>query len=334
MILIDATYINMGGAKVLLEYLIQEIEMEDIDVYYLLDNRCIENIKVTPKKYEYIHPSFLNRLKFYIKNRNKFSSVLCFGNIPPPIRLKSKVYTYFHQLLYVEIPESFTIKSKLIFNLKIQVLKLLKNNTDFWFVQSSIVNIKLKEKFNLNKNSIINLPFYPPFDNKNTKFKRESNTYVYVSHASEHKNHRRLIESFSNFYKKTKKGKLFLTISEEHSDIFNLIVEKQKDGINIININFISRDKLDSIYQVCEYAIYPSIAESFGLGIIEALENGCKIIASDLPYTYAVCSPSITFNPYDVDSIAQAFNNSIIKNELPSTLKVKNQIKDLILFLK
>ena len=60
--------------------------------------------------------------------------------------------------------------------------------------------------------------------------------------------------------------------------------------------------------------------ESFGLGIIEGIENGCKVMGADLPYTYAICKPSISFNPKLVKSIIKAFETalntkSIIKTE-------------------
>jgi hypothetical protein len=39
MILIDALYINNSGGKVLLDYLIEELEKTDKEVFYLLDER-------------------------------------------------------------------------------------------------------------------------------------------------------------------------------------------------------------------------------------------------------------------------------------------------------
>ena len=39
MILIDAIYINTGGGKILLDYLIEELEKTDKQIFYLLDKR-------------------------------------------------------------------------------------------------------------------------------------------------------------------------------------------------------------------------------------------------------------------------------------------------------
>ena len=39
MLLIDAIYINTGGGKILLDYLIEELEKTDKQIFYLLDKR-------------------------------------------------------------------------------------------------------------------------------------------------------------------------------------------------------------------------------------------------------------------------------------------------------
>ena len=83
-----------------------------------------------------------------------------------------------------------------------------------------------------------------------------------------------------------------------------------------------------------EFVIYPSFSESFGLGIIEGIENGCKVIGADLEYLKSVCNPSLVFNPNSPFSIADALQKSL-KNEIKETNQlVFNEIKQLINFLK
>ena len=48
MLLIDAIYINTGGGKILLDYLIEELEKTDKQIFYLLDKR-IEKEKYVVK---------------------------------------------------------------------------------------------------------------------------------------------------------------------------------------------------------------------------------------------------------------------------------------------
>lgn len=330
MILIDAVYINDSGGKVLLDYLIAEVEMSEKTTYYLLDKRVEGNVPQIKalNKVEYVTASLSARNKFYKKHRNNFSTVLCFGNLPPNISISATVYTYFHQLLFLSFPETMGFKDRLIYSLKIAILNHFKKNTDFWLVQSELIKNKLGRKYSLNNNKIVLLPFYPPLRH-DTALKKIPATYLYVSNGNPHKNHHRLIEAFSEFYAKHRRGTLTVTVSDAFPDIISLIVEKQHQGIPVINIGFVSREKLKDLYAVTEFLVFPSLSESFGLGLAEAIENGCKVIGADLPYTFAVCEPSLIFNPLHTESIVQALSLSLQETK-QSVSKVKNEIDTLI----
>lgn len=334
MILVDALYINSGGGKVLLDYLIKELEKTDKKIYYLLDNRIqnnIQQIKDT-NKVLFLPANLVKRHFFYFKHRNTFSSVLCFGNLPPNIRLNAKVYTYFHQLLFLKVSGDFSKKQRALYWIKTKILNCFKKNTDYWLVQTDLVKKQFSKKYNEPSDKILLLPFYEELP-LTQSFSRIPKTYVYVSNAPPHKNHKLLIEAFEAFFSKHKVGELFLTVSEDFNDVFNLILEKQKLNIPIINLGYIDRENLSQIYQQSEYLIFPSLTESFGLPIIEAIENGCKIIASDLPYTEAVCIPSIKFNSLDKQSIIDALSISLLNNN-KSVSKVENKINQLLELLK
>ncbi len=93
MILIDALYINNGGGKVLLDYLISSLENQNKKVFYLLDKRvenCIPKIS-NKNKVLFLKASLYARRNFYITHRTHFSTVLCFGNLPPNIKLTAKI---------------------------------------------------------------------------------------------------------------------------------------------------------------------------------------------------------------------------------------------------
>ena len=102
-----------------------EIEKTDKKIYYLLDNRIKDNIQQIKdtNKVLYLPASFIKRHLFYKENKNLFSTVLCFGNLPPNIRLKAKVYTYFHQLLFLKIAGDLSAKQKVLYWLKTKILR-------------------------------------------------------------------------------------------------------------------------------------------------------------------------------------------------------------------
>lgn len=82
MILLDAVFINNGGGKILLDYLINEIEKQDIELIFLLDERVKGNhAEIKTNKVIYIEGSFFQRHFFFKKNKNNFTKVICFGNL-------------------------------------------------------------------------------------------------------------------------------------------------------------------------------------------------------------------------------------------------------------
>lgn len=332
MILIDALYINGGGGKILLDYLISELEKTDKKVFYLIDSR-IKN-QIQPIKngniLHYAESDFQSRRRFYKKNKSNFSTVLCFGNLPPNIKIEATVYTYFHQLLYLKLSGKLNLKSKILYWIKVKVLKSLLTNSDYWMVQTSWVKEGFKKKFDVPYDRIMVLPFYSPLKTSDNCPQREEYTYIYVSNATPHKNHKNLITAFCKFYDKHKKGKLILTVSEDYTQIFGLIKDKINEGYPIKNYGFVERNILTELYSSSRFLIFPSLTESFGLGLIEAIENGCDIIGADLPYTYAVCEPSLTFDPTNIDSIIDAFSLSLKPIIKASQAKISNNIFKII----
>lgn len=334
MILIDALHINSSGGKILLDYLIDNLEKTNLPVFYLLDKRVEGNTPTIKKqnKVVYMQASLSTRKQFYKSHKNHFKKVLCFGNLAPSSRTTAQVYTYFHQQLYIQLPSDSSVKLKFSFFLKKIIFRSLIKNTDYWMVQTDLINSNFGKAFDVNKDKVLTMPFYPEL--KSTEnFETKKHTYLYVSNGSAHKNHMRLINAFCSFFDEYKKGELILTVGEENTELLSLLQEKKEKKYPITNLGFIPRQQLAKVYQESEYMIYPSLAESFGLGLVEAIENGCKILAADLPYTHAVCEPSLLFDPLDEKSIFQTLSLSLQQTTKPSVSKVYNKIDELISLL-
>ena len=108
----------------------------------------------------------------------------------------------------------------------------------------------------------------------------------------------------------------------------------KSNGVNIINHGIIPRKELILEYLDSKYLIYPSSNESFGLGLIEGIQLGVEIIASDLPFVHNVCDPLSVFNPFDVNSIVKSVLETKKNNCEPFTvLKIKNEIDKWISFI-
>lgn len=332
MLLIDAIFIHNGGGKVLLNYLIEELEKTDYKVFYLFDERfpyqqyAIKSTNMIAVQ----KASLFKRHGFYKKNGCKFNKVFILGNIPPTIKLRGETIVYFHNAIYLSVPRSFSILQRLKYKLKIAIIRCFEPNVSRWLVQTEYIKNKFSEKFaKIEKVEI--LPFYPTLEVR--KKNRIPHSFFYVSNAQENKNHIRLIDAFCKSFDQLKKGRLILTVSGDFPDIVEHINQAIKNGYPIENVGFLQKEALVEKYAESEFVIFPSLSESFGLGIIEGIRAGCNIIGADLPYTYAVCRPSAVFNPYDIDDISKVINKVILSSVCKSTSLVTDEMFNLITIL-
>lgn len=276
MIILDSTYINNGGGFILLKYLVEIIKKSQLNVFFLFDNRTKSYFE---KDEMLIHKSFISnsiyeRKSFYKKNKGKFKTVFCFGNVPPPIPLDAKVIVYFHQPLFLDIPREFSFKNKVIYNIKQFILNYYKRNANIWLTQSEFIQTALAEKyFSGNKESIKILPFYPPLDFNCIDVERHKGSFLYVSNSSPHKNHERLIFAFCEAFDQTHIGSLTITVPQSDVNLCCLIDTKIKQGYPINNVGFVNRECLIELYLSHEFLIFPSLAESFGLGLAEGIDR-------------------------------------------------------------
>ena len=333
--LVDAIYINNSGGKVLLDYLINSIVKKKLTdhFYFLLDQRA-EYTYLNEINYELSEPSMMFRFKFYLKNKNKFNKVLCFANIPPLVSLKRvEVFTYFHNVLLLNLPENYSLKNKIKSLVRRSLFFLLKRNTNYWVVQSDNVKTFLNERANICKKRTLIYPFFSldKYDVSKKKFLK--NSFIYPSTGAIHKNHLVLLYAWERLFDQGFKPKLSMTIKFPTLELETEIERLKIKGLDIVNLGEMKFDDLKEMYKKNEYLVFPSLFESFGLPMIEAINYGCKVIASNLPYVHEIISPSAVFNPRDEKSIEK----SIIKcmnNKLPeSEILVKNKINEMIDFL-
>lgn len=88
---------------------------------------------------------------------------------------------------------------------------------------------------------------------------------------------------------------------------------------------------INDSYTRCKYFISPSIQESFGLPLIEACQNDCKVIASNLEYVHEIIEPSLSYDPFNVNSIVLSIEMALnTKSMRKSKILIKNKLNLLI----
>jgi glycosyltransferase involved in cell wall biosynthesis len=114
--------------------------------------------------------------------------------------------------------------------------------------------------------------------------------------------------------------------------LIDFIKEINSEGGQINNLGEVPFAEAIAHTSQSKFVIFPSLKETFGLGLVEATLLNCYVLASDLPYVFESIKPTLVFNPLSeeemVSSIISALNT---ENQLtPSQLLVENEIEKLI----
>ena len=330
MILIDSLYINNSGGFRLLKYLVSVLHHKGIDFYLLADARCTGKFDGC-KHVRYMTASLWERKKFYKAKSGRFSSVLCFGNIPTPVKMDVPVYTYFHNINLLTLDEAHSIPVKVKSWLKREVFRYYKKNTDFWLVQTSNTASELVSHLGESSDRVKLMPFYElPEGVEEIAKQPHGDDYVHISTYVPEKGHENLIEAWKILHKRGINKRLHLTVPLDCYPIADVIKKLQGEGVNIVNHGLVPFKQVIELYGMSKAIVYPSHNESLGLGIVEALVSGCDVIGANLPYIQSICHPSVVFDPYNPKSIANAverYENGIIQK---SVLTIYNHIDELI----
>ncbi len=331
MLLVDALYICSGGGLILLHYLVESLDDKNISYHLLCDSRCEEEFKSKTNKTVLV-AKLTTRYNFYRMHKNDYSSVLCFANIPAPINLSVPVYTYFHNINLLTLNQTNSKRNYVMSWFKRQLFRRLKGNTNFWVVQTSNTKKELVNHLQEQEHRVMIYPFfYLPSELNNLKDVLGRKDYVFVgNYYNGAKGHDELLDAWEILFDKGYKPVLHLTVDHSNKKVCDRIDNMIRRGVNVINHGTLPFEKIIRLYSISKATIYPSHNESLGLGIVEAVSSGLDVIGTDLPYTYAICKPTLTFRAYSASSIADA----VIEYEKggldKSKLTISNQINDFI----
>jgi glycosyltransferase involved in cell wall biosynthesis len=339
MILLEALNVSHGGAHVLLEQLILSFEKNKITYFLVIGKKYPDSSNIALSKHIRLHVPFFKRkttLKKII-NQVKPTSVLCFGNFPLPFKLPNiPTYTYFHRphLTGGTDQSVHGFKDKFFYILKRFYLQLILQNSDWFIFQSNYIKDLFLDRYKFSEEKTLIIPFYNL--EKILKIKQniqhytdKENAFIYVSNDALHKNHLNLLLAWEQMSKEGMYPKLYLTLPK--GSRFEIKVEELNEkGCNIKNMGFVEYAKVLEKTNKVKYAIFPSLAETLGLGLVEAAIMGAKILSSDLPYVYEVITPSLSFNPKDPNSIVFSVKLALKKELIPSRIVIENKIDFLI----
>lgn len=168
---------------------------------------------------------------------------------------------------------------------------------------------------------------------------REKTRYLlYVSNFAEHKNLNTLIEAL-NIVKSRKDGVKLLLVGKMPKEIRGERESSRKKSLkkkmlsynineDVVFAGHIGNQMLPAIYRKAELFVFPSLKESFGHPIVEAMASGLPIAISDLPYAHEICGDAaIYFNPLDHEDMADKIIRVLDDDNLKLAMKQKSRIR-------
>lgn len=345
MLLIDAANVSGGGA-VLLQYLTQKLQEKDLPFFVLKKEE--NKLPIHSDQYADVQITLVNRkdlLIHYIRQL-KPTTILCFGNFPPPFYTGIHTITYFHNPHYVDGHDqaNFSLRHRLTKSLRRAYLQTNLNKSNLFIVQTPYIARALQKTYNLPDSRIRILPFYNleciTSIRTACQFEgliKQANSFLYASSPEPHKNHFKLLDAWEGLHHQHITPTLYLTISPSSPyttpALLNRIDMLKQKGLAIENLGAISYHNLLRRTYTCSACIFPSANETLGLGLVEAHLMGNAVLASRKPYLPDVIKPSIDFDPHNPDNIADAVKRYYTGLFPASTLVIKNQIDAFITLL-
>lgn len=334
-ILLSAFGIHSGGGLVLLKALTQKLHgrlksatldarVHDLN---LLGNDAAHLI--------HVRKSFIARLLSLFRLLSIAAPtdvLLCFNNLPPLWRPVCRVIIYVQSSYYVNMPRGarHTLLTAVRIWIERQWFRLGVTNCSEIWVQTATMAEAIRAAYPLAIVKVV--PFVddglaaklsqitaeqvaPTLDD--SKF-----VFFYPADAVGHKNHENLLKAWALMRNHGVVPKLWLTLEPNEVALVSAQagVDLASFG-NIENLGRISRMEVLSYMSRCSAMIFPSLAESFGLPMLEARAQGVAILASERDFVRDVCIPAETFDPTSPRSISSAiFRFMKQTNSAPATI--------------
>lgn len=141
-----------------------------------------------------------------------------------------------------------------------------------------------------------------------------------------HKNHRMLLTAYSLFLSRNRDLNLDLVFTgtlREMESRLKLDVKKMGLEKKVHFVGFISQDQLCSVWKGCEFLIFPSLYEGFGIPVLEAMALGKQVLCSNTTSLPEVAgNAALYFDPRKPEDIARCLDKIVrdqnLKNDLRS----------------
>ncbi len=141
------------------------------------------------------------------------------------------------------------------------------------------------------------------------KYHLPDHFFFFLGNTDPKKNTIGTLKAFSDFLKQSKSYYKLVMLDYDLNELEKLLIEiGDKDLINnIVLTGYVINTDLPAIYSLCTIFLYPSLRESFGIPMLEAMGCGVPVITSNTSSMPEVAGDAAhIINPYNSEEITQA----------------------------
>lgn len=241
--------------------------------------------------------------------------------------LKIKKTTIVHDLVFKKYPETV---HETILKTQEKRLKWIEKESDLIFADSKSTAKDIAEYYKIDdKRVVVN---YPGVDEPmemdinfikeiKSNFRIPDKFILTVGKIEPRKNLERLIKAYNLLQKKHTKMPALVIVGMHGWDTD---IKKHDD---IILPGYVNDEILTALYQSALCFAYPSIYEGFGYPVVEAMANKCPVVTSNNSSLIELAedNAALTFDPFNVEDIAQKLEKIIMQEKLRKDLIVKGE---------
>lgn len=146
----------------------------------------------------------------------------------------------------------------------------------------------------------------------------------FLGNKAPKKNMKRVLEAYAAYIDQNLTPLNLVIAESSENDIMQLLTEINRKDIfeKIILTGYVQHSELPYIYNLATLFLYPSLRESFGIPIIEAMACGTPVITSNTSAMPEVADDAaMLVNPFDVEAITQAIRKVLENKKLYNHLK-------------
>ena len=314
---ISAFGIHTGGGLVLLKALLAQAR--DAITHVSLDGRLRGSDEMSSTwEFSFVRRSFLARAYDSFRSSRSIGpgeTLLCFNSLPPLRPVRGRVITYVHapHLVGLHRGTHYRRLTALRFVIERAWFSLGARYSDEFWVQTESMRSALKRQ---NPKALVKIvPFvdnllYSRLDtSSNTRNANirdySSYSFIYPADGVGHKNHTALLTAWSLLAEQGASPRLILSLGE--AELGRLLANAGMERLpNVEAYGQLARTAVLESLSLSSALVFPSLAETFGLPLLEARAMGVPIIASERDFVRDVCVPEQTFDPTSPRSIARA----------------------------